>query len=198
MSREGLTIPRPTLQEVERYLKPWGSQKEDGLKESSLNKLFLTTYPLNNNLDDILIKVCSLNVLYSTNILDPLTVARHIQSLGIDEGLKRGDLGIVNQIATVKMNGGKTRRFYSFATKYCSRHQPKIYPIYDSYVEKLLLHFKRTDQFAKFSNQDLKDYPKFREIIDEFRTFYGLTQYDPKTIDQYLWQAGKEYYSLYK
>jgi len=105
-----------------------------------LNKLFFETYPLNNDLDDVLIKVCSLNDFYSTNIFSPFSVAKHIVSLGIDESLARNDLEIVNIIAKVKMNGGKIKNFYSFATKYCSHHKPTVYPIYDSYVDKMLMY----------------------------------------------------------
>ena len=31
-------------------------------------------------------------------------------------------------------------------------------------------------------------------VILAFREYYGLTQYNLKEIDQYLWQLGKEYY----
>jgi hypothetical protein len=37
--------------------------------------------------------------------------------------------------------------FYSFATKYCSHHKPEMYPIYDSYVDKMLGYFKKRTIF---------------------------------------------------
>ena len=102
------------------------------LQESSLRKLFNKTYPENIEMDDVLIRVCSLNDFYSTNIFSPFTVAKHIVELNIDERLYIEDLKLVNEIATVKMNENKEINFYSFATKYCSHHKPMIYPIFDS------------------------------------------------------------------
>lgn len=128
-------IIRPSEKEVEKYLGLWSNLENYTLQESSLRKLFTKTYPLNNDLDNILIKVCSLNGFYSTNIFSLFTVAKHILKLQIDESLENEDLSIVNKIAKVKMNGGNIKNFYSFATKYCSHHKPTIYPIYDSYVD---------------------------------------------------------------
>lgn len=187
-------ITRPSPEEIQNYLNLWNSLENYSLQESSLNKLFLKTYPLNNDLDDVLIKVCALNDFYSTNIFSPFTVAKHIVALKIDDSLATDDLGIVNRIGNVKMNESKIINFYSFATKYCSHHKPTVYPIFDSYVEKLLMYFKNKDQFYEFSKNDLRSYGKFREVLLKFREFYGLQQFNLKHIDQYLWQAGKKHF----
>jgi len=186
--------PSPSANEIERYLAKWDSLENYTLQESSLKKLFTQTYPSNKLLDDVLIKVCSLNDFYSTNIFSPYTVAKHIVNLDIDNDLENGNLDIVNRISTIKMNGGKIKNFYSFATKYCSHHKPKTYPIYDSYVDKILMHFKKIDHFDDFSKKDLKSYPKFRNTLEKFRKFYVLDKYNLKQIDKYLWQLGKEYF----
>ena len=68
---------------------------------------------------------------------------------------------------------------------------PEIFPIYDSYVEKILKYFKQKDKFYHFKNEDLKTYQTFREILVAFQTFYELTDYNIKDIDRYLWQLGK-------
>ena len=77
----------------------------------------------------------------------------------IDQRLGNRDLALVNDIAEVKVNGQKTINFYSFATKYCSHHFPEDYPIYDSFVEKMLMPFKRVDKFYRCKKDDLKHYP---------------------------------------
>lgn len=189
-----LEIKSPSQEEVEFYLKSWDSLENYALQESSLRKLFTKTYPHNNTLDDVLIKVCALNDFYSTNIFSPFTVAKHIIDLKIDEKLSKEDLAIVNKIALVKMNGGKVKNFYSFATKYCSHHKPTVYPIYDSYVDKMLLHLRKQDKFSDFSNQDLRSYPLYKKILMDFRKFYQLESFNLKQIDKYLWQAGKKYF----
>jgi hypothetical protein len=121
-------------------------------------------------------------------------MSKHIAELDVDKRLKEGDLSLVNDIAEVEVSKDKTINFYSFATKYCSHHRPLIYPIYDSYVEKVLMYFRRQDNFYEFLKKDLKIYPKYREILIEFKNYYGLKNYNLKQIDKYLWQLGKEYF----
>ena len=96
-----------------------------------------------------------------------------ILELNIDERLKKGDETLVNDIATITING-KEKHFYSFATKYCSHHFPTVFPIYDSFVEKCLIYFKKKDKFYSFSKEDLKDYAKFKDILLQFKKYYNI------------------------
>lgn len=57
-------------------------------QEAALDKLFFTFAPENTNIEDILLKVSTLNDFYSTNIFSVFPVAEHILSLNIDERLK--------------------------------------------------------------------------------------------------------------
>jgi len=185
-------IINPSSNEVKKYLLKWDSLENYVLQENALEKLFQKTYPKNENIEDVLIKVCSLNDFYSTNIYSPFKVAKHICELNIDKHLQNDDIDIVNKIALINV-GEKKINFYSFATKYCSHHSPNIYPIYDYYVEKMLYYFRNKNKFCQFENKDLKDYIKFKEILIEFKKYYKL-DYNLKDIDKYLWQAGKEYF----
>ncbi|HSW67019.1 MAG TPA: hypothetical protein VLH16_00400 [Bacteroidales bacterium] len=185
-------IPRPSCSEVAKYLLSWDTLENYVLQESALNKLFFRTYPHNTDIDDVLIKVSTLNDFYSTNIFSPFQVARHIISLDIDDRLKAGDDKLVNDIARVEMTNGTVKNFYSFATKYCSHHQPLDYPIYDSFVDQLLRYFRDTEGFFQFRNDDLKNYVNFKAVLFQFRSFYSLEPYNLKEIDKYLWQLGKE------
>ena len=185
---------RPSKSEIEKYLTLWDSLENYRLQESSLKKLFTKTYPLNDDLDEVLIKVCALNDFYSTSIYYPVQVAKHIVSLQLDKKLVIKDPKVVNEIASVQVKKDKLINYYSFATKYCSHHHPTLYPIYDSYVDKLLMHFKKEDNFFEFKKADLKIYENFKNILEKFRIFYDLEDYDLKQIDKYLWQAGKEYF----
>ena len=140
----------------------------------------------------ILTNVCHI-IFYSTNIFSVFPVAKHIQSLDIDARLKAGDVTLVSAIQKVRINGVE-KNFYSFATKYCSHHNPLDYPIYDSYVEKMLCFFRNQDAFASFRTEDLKDYVIFKGALIDFRAFYGLEKYNLKEIDKYIWQLGKEFF----
>lgn len=184
-------VPNPCKNEVEKYLKKWDSLENYVLQENSLNKLFFETYPNNNDINDILVKVSTLNDFYSTNIFSVFSVAKRILELNIDERLKNKDETLVNDIANVNINGVE-KHFYSFATKYCSHHNPIDYPIYDSYVSKVLIYFNRKDHFSDFKKDDLKIYKKFKEVLVAFKKYYNIDEYNLKDIDRYLWQLGKE------
>ena len=186
-------IERPSQEQVEFYLRAWDAQENYVLQERALDKLFFETYPNNTNINDILIKVASLNDFYSTNIFNVFAVAKHILSLGIDKRLTEGDASLVDDIADMTI-GGKKRRFYSFASKYCSHHKPTLFPIYDSFVDKVLRYFRKQDKFCDFNDEDLKNYPKFISILDAFQAFYGLEEFNKKDLDRYLWQLGKRYF----
>lgn len=186
----------PSVKDAEWFLNYWKNLPSYSNQEKALEKLF-KKFSKNDNIEDILIKCSSLNDFYSTNIFDIHTVAQHILSLNIDERLESGDKSLVNEIAHVKVNG-KDHFFYSFATKYCSHHQPYRYAIYDSYVEKVLLTMKeREKRLAKFNRDDLKDYGKYMDVIEAFQQTFSLTQYNIKQLDQYLWQLGKWYFNNY-
>lgn len=186
-------INTPCIEELEFYQREWDKQENYVLQEHALDKLFFNVYPNNTDINDILIKASSLNDFYSTNIFSIFSVAKHILSLNIDERLKKGDLTLVRDIANISIKG-VDKCFYSFATKYCSHHQPLFYPIYDRYVDKILCHFKKKDSFSDFNSADLKDYASFNRVLEEFQAYYGLEGYNKKELDKYLWQLGKKHY----
>ena len=147
----------PSVKDAEWFLEYWKNLPSYSNQEKALDKLFMGICKRNDNIEDILIKCSSLNDFYSTNIFDIHTVAQHILSLNIDEKLRDGDLSLVDEISHVEVNG-KVHTFYSFATKYCSHHNPERYAIYDSYVEKVLVSMNIRKHFAEFKQEELKDY----------------------------------------
>ena len=150
MNKKDLPINyMPSIKDAEWFINYWKGLPSYSNHESSLNKLFKELCKKNDNIEDILIKCSSLNDFYSTNIYDVHTVAQHILSLNIDDRLVRGDRSLVGDIAHVEVNG-KDHFFYSFATKYCSHHQPEKYAIYDSYVEKVLVDFNKKEREDKY------------------------------------------------
>ena len=188
-----IDIPEPSIMQVELYLNKWHSLENYRMQEEALNKLFSILCPYNTNISDVLLKASTLNDFYSTNIFSIYPVAKRIYSLDIDARLTAGDVTLVNDIQYVRV-GGVLKNNYSFASKYCSHHNPTEYPIYDSYVDKVLCYFRNRDNFSDFQDADLKDYCKFKNILIHFRSFYGLDQYNLKQIDQYVWQLGKSFF----
>lgn len=185
-------VPEPSIELVNHYLKQWDNLEDYSSQEEAVNRVF-RDYNSNKELENILIKCSILNDFYSTNIFKIYPVAKHIQSLNIDTRLKEGDSTLVDEIAKITI-GGKTKNFYSFASKFCSHHNQLDFPIYDSYVHKVLKYYRKVDRFYDFEENDLKVYPKFKNILIEFRSFYKLDKYNLKELDKYLWQFGKEYF----
>jgi hypothetical protein len=193
-TRKQMTLPEtPNNEIINTYLKRWSTLENYILQEKSLNLLFHELCPDNKTIESILLKVSALNDFYSTNIYDTFTVSKHILNCNIDEELKNENIDLVDKITPVTISG-KTRNFYSFASKYCSHHKPEIYPIYDSYVEKMLMHFKKKDKFCHFRKAELKKYKRFLDVIKEFKRFYKLETFSLRQIDIYLWLAGKEHF----
>lgn len=186
----------PSVKDAEWFINYWKELPNYFNQERALDKLFMELCPKNDCIEDILIKCSALNDFYSTNIFDIHSLAQYIKTLKIDERLRAGDYTLVNDIANVEVNG-KNHFFYSFATKYCSHHQPELYAIYDSYVEKVLLSMNQKAPFANFKKNQLKDYETYMSVIRGFQQRFGLMQYSIKQLDQYLWQLGKWYFNNY-
>ena len=186
-------IPRPSPEQVIYYLRQWDELENYHLQESALDRLFHQLCPENKTIEDILLKAATLNDFYSTNIFSIFPVAKHILELDIDTRLMNGDLTLVDDLQTV-MIGGKERHFYSFASKYCSHHNEKDYPIYDSYVDEVLRYFRAKHCFECFANDGLKEYGQFKDILIAFQSYYGLNQFSLKEVDKYIWQLGKDYF----
>ena len=188
-----IDIPKPTNEQVDYYLKKWNSLENYQLQENALDKLFFSLCPNNTDISDILLKVSTLNDFYSTNIFSVYPVAKQILSLNIDERLNAKDVTLVEDIKRVSING-QEHNFYSFASKYCSHHKPLAYPIYDSYVDRVLRYFRDRDAFSTFAGENLKNYILFKDILIAFQKYYGLETYNLKLIDKYLWLLGKDYF----
>ena len=193
---KNLQIPKPCQKELKKWLNTWKNMPNYRNQENALNKLFHKTYPKNTDIEEILVKVATLNDFYSTHILNIFKVAEHIKDIkDLDDRLEKGDKKLVNEIAKVGLvnKNGKKIIFYSFATKFCSHHNDKDFAIYDRYVEKILIHFKKLDKFSDFKKDDLKSYEKFKNILDKFKSSYKL-KCDLKELDRYLWQLGRKYF----
>ena len=201
-------ITRPSNQDVEKKLKDWRKDRIFEFEETDrcLDNLFTKTYPLNKNSQEVLVKIYALNSAYFTQIPSPCfpKLARQIIDIeNIDEKLRWGAADVVSDMAkTIEYQNGRgaERRHtpYSFATKYCSFHNPDKYPIFDSNVERALLCYKR--EYPKFAesvdgiwntNQDLRHYEAFKKVVDSFKECFSLDR-TYREIDKYLYQVGRE------
>jgi len=175
---------------VKEYNEKFEKDERYYLADQAIIKLF-EKFSKNKDIKDILLKISVINDLYSTNIFATFEMAKHILSLDIDSALEKGDPEIVNKIAQITISN-KKKNFYSFATKYCNWHNQSKYTIYDSFVDKILRGYRDQTNFYDFHNEDLRDYTKFLEILEKFRDYFKLSEFDFKKIDKFLWMYGKE------
>ena len=63
---------------------------------------------------------------------------------------------------------------------------------------EVLRYYRKVDRFASFQNGDLKEYAFFKVVLEAFRSFYHLEQYNLKELDKYIWQLGKKHFNKYE
>lgn len=86
---------------------------------------------------------------------------------------------------------------YDIELTHVKRQSRENYRLHYRNIAKVLTiqcSFRDRDKFASFKTPELKDYAKFKGTLIDFRSFYGLDQYNLKEIDKYMWQLGKEYF----
>ena len=182
----------PTEQLVQHYLDVFHADERYFLADKAILEL-VEQFRDNTTLQHILLKVTAINDLYGTNIYATFKMAHHIHTLRIDPELAAASTDIVDKIAAVTFSD-KPRNVFSFESKYCSWHDPQNYPLYDYYVEKLLLAYRRKDKFAKFKNADLRKYGHYKNIVSRFRDHYQLGRFSFKELDKFLWLYGRALY----
>lgn len=165
------------------------------LQEKVLADIF-TKYPNNTTLAEVILKVNLLNAFYSTGILDVVTVATHITTNvnNVDARIQSGDDTVVCDIANVfHESKNKDVNHFSFATKYCSFHQPQKFPIFDSFIAECFSQLSKNNYFQKeFSKNTIRnDYSNFKKFYDEFMTNQPALPKDYKEVDRYLWSSLK-------
>ena len=165
--------------------------RENDLTERSLEEL-VRQYPHNTDPRHILLKVVAVNALHHTHIFAVDSVARHIHAdiENIDKAMASGSPEVIHQIAKVAIQG-KKYNLYSFATKYCSLHNPQAYPVYDLRVDHYLCRLQAQHPFATFHHAELCDYGKFVAIMTAFRDFYHLGAFGFQAVGKFIHLQGE-------
>jgi len=183
------SLPLPSESLVISTAQAFDADPRYGPSDRALASEF-SRFPLNDTLEEVLIKVVLLNTLYNTNVFAVVEMAAHIRDLAIDQDLSTASPALVDKIARLSIRG-KERRHYSFATKYCSWHNPNDFPIYDGLVDRVLWLYQKEKSYAHFSRPELQDYVKFKAVLAAFRQRYGLAGISAKQLDKFLWYTAK-------
>jgi len=213
-------LPSLKINDIEEELKKVTNSNDEPRKDSkdiyysayknsekALEKL-IKKFPGHDNLDEVYLKVTAINSLYSTNIYDTYRMAYHIFTnvSDIDKRLEDMDPQLIHDIAyghkiysTRKTSKEENPKicFYSFATKYCSFHNPKKYAIYDTLIQDFLIkqynqNIATQTKEEKKRYEDLREYKTFMQVLDEVKKYYKLDEVPLKEFDMYLWLNGKK------
>ena len=129
--------------------------------------------PLNISAEDIQTKLSAINDEDIRSNLLMNDMLAHILALNIDSSLKKGDLSLVEDLATITSQG-KSHHLLHFASLYCNLHRPEIYPIYSE--QHLALYRKYIkDHNLPFDPEKLDTYEVFSKVLIDFLQRLDLT-----------------------
>jgi hypothetical protein len=184
-----MSVPEDPKSAIDQVIEEFDADPETEQTEAALTEL-LATYPDNQDLRHILVKVVAINTLYHVRVLDIdlHALALHIKGIaGLDEKLRNGSADAVDAIWKFK---GTRGHYPSFATKYCSWHNQDAYPISDTYVWEALTAYRSLRQGFTFRDKECNDHEGYRTVVKRFQKHFGLDHYSMKQIDKFLWVVG--------
>lgn len=145
------------------------------------------------------VKAAIIDYAYSTRVKHMDDLVLNITNIkNFDSLVNKGEPNLINNMKKVALNNDEEINYLSFSSKYCHIYNPKEYPIYDSYVERVLRTYQKQFHFfdeseRKITKESLKDYVFYKEVVDAFISKYksiGIDNYEK--FDRYLWTIGKE------
>jgi hypothetical protein len=190
---------RPDEKNAEKYWDQWQEAGYD-IIDNAIRSAFLEVN--NTDIKIVRARVTLVNSLYHTHISDIEKVSKHIVEKAINEGLdskimsseeckNKEAVELISNVQKLHLPRNVVS-IYSFATKYCSFHNPTKFPIYDSNVEWVLKYYRKNGPLEFKKVEDLKNYSIFKKVIDDFMEYYGWdSKYKYKKIDEYLWELGR-------
>ncbi len=199
---------------VQECISLFDCQEKD--KENTTKYIFSNLS--NNKLEIVLAKVVVLNEFYSTQLnsnppieikkdhsyhMDVVSMAKHIIAWDkFDEYCCSADIEKRQEAVNYIRCGDSDYRepyhkeAYSFATKYCSWHNPNGFPIVDSYSRGMIYYLNRNLNFYKrvLTQESLNVYSVFCEAYDALSLYLQNRdkQFEYRDIDKFLWYYGKK------
>lgn len=184
------SVPNTSL--VSNYIAKWNADPILVGNNKALDKLFAQVYPTNTAVEEVLVKVITLNCLFSTRVLDKdiQTVTACIVGIAnMDARLKAGDISLVKELCRA-FGQSKLKEYQSFASKYCAFHNPDAFPPYDRFVRFVLQQYCRQKVLKNIKITSLDDYNVYVYAIDQLKKQYGLNP-NYRELDHWLWLMGK-------
>jgi len=189
-------LPKSLLKEARVIIKNrWNYLGQNyQVQEQIIDLLFKKKNLCNNDVNIVRTKAATINIFYSTHVQAISKISQAIVNLNIDSRLSNGDITLVPDIAKA---ANVSRRFCSFASKYCAAHNPDAFPIYDRLVRLYLAKVIAKGNLAGYmynqttADTKLHDYRYYVEVYNAFMKQYKLTSLSYRQMDRYIWTACK-------
>lgn len=192
-------ITNETLEEVETIVQ---NTNNYGIEDKMIESCF-TKYPNNIDKDLVVMKICTIDITNSTNLIlqkrriSINELSNIIASIpNIDERIAVGDPEVVNEIARAN---GKINLF-SFATKYCCYHNINIYgrddySIIDGVLTKYLpKYFDDITESQILKCRNSFDYESYNSYITRKLNELNITVDNRKRkFDHFVWYKNKQW-----
>ena len=192
-----MKLKKPTEEFITEILKLYSAEEGDELNENLL-KLF-KTFNDDKNKFNVLIKVASLNKIYSTAIVNINPVVKQIIKVSNSESNPKTIteyIAFVDKISKINWTNDKGKCFernnLSFSSKYVHFLSDFEIPIYDSYIWIIINGYLGQNNREKKSFENPSNYKEFYATFEKFKIDLGLENYSNYTIDKFLWQYGKK------
>ena len=192
-----MKLQRPTQKFIAEILELYSVEEGDELNENLL-KLF-KTFNNDNDKFNVLIKVASLNKIYSTAIVNINPVVEQIIKVSSSYLYPKtitDYVSFVDDISRVNWTNNKGQSFernnLSFASKYVHFLSDFETPIYDSYIWIIIKGYLGQKNGEKISFENPSNFKEFYAIFKKFKIDLGLENYSNYNIDKFLWQYGKK------
>ena len=174
---------------IQRYLAVFRSE-ERYFDDDEKRIAYFKKNPRNEDASEVLMKISTMEHRQIDQLIPSRQImADHIAALGIDEALQQGAPEIVDAIAHLEVSE-HPYFLYSFATRYCNWHTMEAYPIYDPTIHKLLTFYRQASGQADLLTDELYHYPRFKELMVDFRQQLGMEDFNYKEIDKFVWING--------
>jgi len=158
---------------LKKYLSIFQDQERYFVNDVRNLELF-AGIPQNLTEEDIRTKVSAINDSDLRHLYIQDAMIEHIHKLNIDECLHRNDLSLVEDIATITVNG-KAHQVLHFASVYCNYHKPEVYPIYS---EQFHAFYKQyiLEKNLPLDSEKLTTYSVFSEALNHLNRHLGVNE----------------------
>ncbi len=147
--------------------------------------------------------VLLLDTIYHTRLSNPyrfaLKLHKFLEKLNMRFDDPNATVDLVNSITELDKSDDKkdsaSKYAYSFATKFCNRINPEVFPIYDSYVAGMLIWYRDKKKFNNFKNNSLGNYKTYIDVYNSLlvqnNVNINVDKVNYRRIDHFLWTYAK-------